>query len=218
MIKYQLREMGCDNMNEIGKNLKRIRLLKKLSLKKAGELLNISVTAVSKYEKGDIVPSSQKLIEFANAYNVKTLDLLKQYKAPEMKFNSFRKKQRLQGQNLELLKDIIQNKVSDYLEVIKLDEINSKDIKIKKYGCSSYDDAENIAEKFRSDYNLSINQPISDLISILENLGIIIIQIDNIDNRFSDFDGLSEIVDDIPIIVLLKDNDGARQRFTIAHE
>ncbi len=218
MIKYQLREMGCDNMNEIGKNLKRIRLLKKLSLKKAGELLNISATAVSKYEKGDIVPSSQKLIEFANAYNVKTLDLLKQYKAPEMKFNSFRKKQRLQGQNLELLKDIIQNKVSDYLEVIKLDEINSKDIKIKKYGCSSYDDAENIAEKFRSDYNLSINQPISDLISILENLGIIIIQIDNIDNRFSDFDGLSEIVDDIPIIVLLKDNDGARQRFTIAHE
>ena len=101
---------------------------------------------------------------------------------------------------------------------IKLDELNLQDMKIKKYDCNTYDDAEKAAEKFRDDYNLSINQPISDLISILENLGIIIIQIDNPDNRFSDFDGLSEIVDDIPIIVLLKDSDGARQRFTIAHE
>ncbi len=205
-------------MSEIGKNLKRVRLLKKLSLKNAGELLNMSATAVSKYEKGEIEPNSQKLIEFANAYGVKVLDLLKQYKAPEMKFNAFRKKQRLKGQNLELLKEIIQNKVSDYLEVIKLDELNLQDMKIKKYDCNTYDDAEKAAEKFRDDYNLSINQPISDLISILENLGIIIIQIDNPDNRFSDFDGLSEIVDDIPIIVLLKDSDGARQRFTIAHE
>ena len=71
-------------MSEIGKNLKRVRLLKKLSLKNAGELLNMSATAVSKYEKGEIEPNSQKLIEFANAYGVKVLDLLKQYKAPEM--------------------------------------------------------------------------------------------------------------------------------------
>ena len=124
-------------MKEIGKNLKRIRLLKNISLKEAGFLLNMSAPAVSKYEKGEILPNSQKLIEFANAYNVKVLDLLKSNNVPEMKFSSFRKRQRLQGENLELLKEIIQNKVSDYLEVIELNEIKASNNKIKKYTCNS---------------------------------------------------------------------------------
>ena len=205
-------------MNEIGKNLKRIRLLKNLSLEKAGKLLNMSAPAIAKYEKGQIVPNSDKLIEFANAYSVKVLDLLKSYNTPEMKFNAFRKRQRLQGQNLELLKEIIQNKVSDYLEVIELNSVESENIKLKRYSCNTFEDAENAANDFRKDYDLSVNQPISDLINILENLGIVVIQIDNYDKRFSDFDGLSEIVNGIPVIVLLKDEDGARQRFTIAHE
>ena len=78
-------------MNEIGRNLKKIRLLKNLSLKEAGNLLNMSPTAVSKYEKGNIVPDSLKLIEFANAYNVKTIDLIKVYKTPKMEFTSLEK-------------------------------------------------------------------------------------------------------------------------------
>lgn len=205
-------------MNDIGKNLKRIRMLKNLSLKKAGLLLNMSATAVLKYEKGNIIPTSQKLIQFANAYSVRVVDLLKTHKSPKMQFNAFRKKQRLKGQNLELLKDIIQNKVSDYLEVIELNEIKSDNINILKYLCNNSVDAESAATKFRSDYKLSINQPISNLIDVLENLGIIIIQIDDTEQKFSDFDGLSEIVNGIPVIVILRYDDGDRQRFTIAHE
>ncbi len=205
-------------MMEVGKNLKRIRLLKNLSLKDAGLLLNMSAPAVSKYEKGEIHPNSQKLIEFANAYGVKVLDLLKSYNTPEMKFNAFRKRQRLQGENLELLKEIIQNKVADYLEVIELNEIKTSNSKIKKYTCNNDNDAELAAEEFRKNYKLSINQPIPNLINMLENIGILIIEINNTDGRFSDFDGLSEVVKDIPLIVLLNDIDGERQRFTIAHE
>lgn len=206
-------------MNIIGLNLKRIRLLKNLSLKEAGKLLNMSAPAVSKYEKGDIVPNSQKLIEFADAYNVQVIDLLKSYNMPNMKFNAFRRKQRLKGQNLELLKDVILNEVGKYLEVLELNETNSKNINFKKYKCNTLEEAEEAAYKFRKDYNLSNIQPISDLISILENLGILIVQIDNTNNKFDDFDGLSEIVNNIPIIVIKNDiTDGARQRFTIAHE
>ncbi len=207
-----------DIMEEVGKNLKRIRLLKNLSLKEAGFLLNMSAPAVSKYEKGEIHPDSQKLIEFANAYNVKVLDLLKSYNVPEMKFNSFRKRERLKGENLELLKEIIQNKVSDYLEVIELNKLKSSNNKIKKYTCNNEQDAELAAEEFRKNYKLSINQPIPDLINILENIGILIIEIDNSNGKFSDFDGLSEVVGNVPLIVLLNNIDGERQRFTIAHE
>lgn len=205
--------------DNIGKNLKRYRLLNNLSLKEAGVLLDMTAPAIQKYENGEIIPNSEKLIKFANAYNVKVLDLIKIYQVPEMKFNAFRKKQRLKGQNLELLKEIIQSEVANYLEVIELNQIDSNNKKINKYNCNNYDEIELAAEHFRKEYDLSINQPISDLISVLENNGIVIIQINNIDNRFSDFDGLSEIVNNIPVIVLLKyDGDGARQRFTIAHE
>lgn len=79
-------------MNEIGNNLKRARLLKNLSLKEAGILLNMSAPAISKYEKGEIIPNSTKIIEFASAYQVKTIDLIKSYNVPSLKFSSFRKK------------------------------------------------------------------------------------------------------------------------------
>lgn len=206
-------------MNNIGNNLKRIRLLKNLSLKEAGNLLNMSATAISKYENGEIIPDSKKLIEFSNAYNVKSIDILKIYNAPKMKFTSFRKKKRLTGQKLELLKDLITQEVSKYLEVREMNELDSNNIKLKQYSVNNFLEAEQAANDFRNYINISNMQPISDLINILENLGIIIIQIKNPNNQFNDFDGLSEFVSNVPIIVLLDDiKDGARQRFTIAHE
>ena len=206
-------------MKEIGNNLKRIRLLKNLSLKEAGNLLNMTATAVAKYEKGEIIPDSKRLIDFANAYKVKSIDLLKVYSSPKMKFTSFRKRKRLTGKNLELLEEIIENEVAKYLEVMEMNNTFSKNTKLKKISCNTIEDAEKAANDFRNYIEISNKQPISDLINILENLGIIIIQIKNPNNRFNDFDGLSEIVDNVPVIVLLDEiKDGARQRFTIAHE
>lgn len=60
-------------MNEIGRNLKTVRLLKNLSFKEAGNLLGMSSTAVTKYENGVLIPDSHKLITFANAYEVKVI-------------------------------------------------------------------------------------------------------------------------------------------------
>ena len=106
-----------------------------------------------------------------------------------------------------------------YLEIIEMNNISNSNIKLKKYSCNNIEDAEKAANDFRNYINISNKQPISDLINILENLGIIIIQIKNPDNRFADFDGLSELVNNVPVIVLLDGiKDGARQRFTIAHE
>ena len=131
-------------MNEIGKNLKRVRLLNNISLHEAGKLLNMSAPAVSKYEKGEILPNSQKLIEFANAYKVRTIEFLKSYQVPQMKFTSFRKKQRLKGKNLELLQETIQEEVAKYLEVIEMNKLENKS-KIKKYKCDSLEEAEEAA-------------------------------------------------------------------------
>ena len=40
----------------------------------------MSAPAIAKYEKGQIIPNSEKLIEFAKVYNVKVFELLKTYK------------------------------------------------------------------------------------------------------------------------------------------
>lgn len=207
-------------MNGIGKNLKRVRLLKNLSLKEAGKLLNMTAPAVSKYEKGQIIPDSKKVIEFANAYQVKTYDILKSYNTPKMEFKSFRKLKKLSGQNLKLLEEIVENEVAKYLEVLEMNDLQNNKMPLKKYDCTSYEEAEKIAQKFRNEViGISNKIPISDLTSVLENMGINVIYIENINNKFIGFDGLCEIVDSIPFIVLLNDiTDGARQRFTIAHE
>ena len=171
----------------LGKNLKRIRLLKNLSLSDAGKLLNMSATAVSKYEKGEILLNSKKIIEFSN----------------------FRKNRKLNGQNLKLLEEIIQNKISNYLEVIDLCNINLNK-KYSKYQCDNIEQAEEMAIQFRKFLGISNKQPISDLINILENLGIIITQIDD-DKKFDGFDGVSYIVDNTPVIVIsknIKDEEG----------
>lgn len=205
--------------NDIGNNLKRVRLLKNLSLKEASRLLNISATAVQKYEKGELLLDSTKLIKFADAYGVKCSDFLISYNLPQMQFMSFRKKKRLKGIKLDLLKTTIQEEIAKYLLVLNYNNIDTTLIKLKKYLCSSEQDAEQIANNFRIEHELSMRQPIYDITNTLENLGILIVPIRNINNMFSDFDGLSEIVNGVPVIALLDDiKDGARQRFTIAHE
>lgn len=205
---------------EIGNNLKMMRKLKNLSLRDAGKLLNMSAPAVAKYENGKIIPNSKRLIEFANAYNVRTIDILKTYDLPKMKFDSFRKRKKLSGKNLELLEDVIQNEVAKYFEVLKLDEFGNLYLPLPNYKCNSLIDAENAAEMFRKNVmEISNKLPISNITNTLEVLGIIVIYIKNMNNKFNEFDGLSEIVNDKPVIVLLDDmHDGARQRFTIAHE
>ena len=167
-------------MNEIGKNLKRVRLLRNLSLRQAGELLNMSAPAVDKYEKGKIVPNSEKLIEFANAYSVKTIDLLRTYDLPNMRFTAFRKRKKLTGKKFDLLKEMIQEEVAKYFEVLELSNIEDNKVELPKYNCNSLNDAEEASERFRSEViNISSKLPISDLISVLENLGIIVISIKN---------------------------------------
>ena len=202
----------------IGNNLKRNRLMNNLSLKEAGKKLNMSATAIAKYEKEEIIPDSSKIIQFANAYGVKAAQLIKIYNPPKINFLNFKKKRNLRGKKLELLESTITEDVCNYLEVINLNNPEIKPV-LKKYKCNNINDAENVAISFRKFINISNIQPVTDLINILENIGVIIIQLKSTDNKFNDFDGFSEIIDSIPFIIIRNNiEDGAKQRFTIAHE
>lgn len=200
----------------IGENLKRYRLINELSLAEVGKRLSISPTAVAKYEKEIIIPDSKRLIEFSKMYKIPVYNLIKSYMMPTMKLDTFRKKSRLVGKKLEVLQSIIQIDVSKYIEVLQLSGIKPN-YKLEKIECNSIEDAENVAYNFRKKY-LSPLLPIQNLTNILENLGIYLISIRNQNGMFNGFDGISEKIGDIPFIVSLDIEDGARQRFTIAHE
>lgn len=200
----------------LGENIKRYRILKGISLRKFGELVGLSQTAIAKYEQNILIPDGEKLIKFALALDCKVIDLLKDNSNKKALNLNFRKRKSLSGKRLELLKQIINDKVDNYLNVLQLNAIDS--VKIKKYKVSSLSDAEQAAIKFRKDNQINELFPLANLCDIIENLGIAIVIINNDNDLFDGFDGVSEVVNGFPFICMSSDINYYRQRFTLAHE
>lgn len=200
----------------LGENIKRYRILKGISLRKFGELINLSQTAIAKYEQNILKPDGEKLIKFAEILGCKVSDLLKNNYNKRVLNLNFRKRKSLSGYRLELLKQIINDRVNNYLDVLELNAISPK--VIKKYKVYSVQDAENAAEEFRIDYQINDMLPLTNLCAIIENLNISVIIINNDSNQFDGFDGVSEIVNGFPFICISSDMNYYRQRFTLAHE
>lgn len=200
----------------IGENIKRHRILKGLSLRKFGELVGLSQTAIAKYENNILEPDGEKLVKFAEVLDCKVYDLLKDNTNKKIFNLNFRKRKSLNGRRLELLKQIINDKVTNYLDVLEMNLIES--IKIKKYKVNTLLDAEETANKFRKDHQINEVLPLTNLCNIIENLGISVIVINNDKELFNGFDGVSEIVNGFPFICISSDVNYYRQRFTLAHE
>lgn len=61
--------------NIFGKNLRRIRESKNLTLKQLAEKLNITFQSVEKWEKGATMPNGKRLIELVEVLNISQNDL-----------------------------------------------------------------------------------------------------------------------------------------------
>jgi len=200
----------------LGENIKRYRILKGISLRKFGDLVGLSQTAIAKYEKNILLPDGEKLIRFADVLGCKVSDLLKDNNNRRSIQLNFRKRETLKGKKLEILKQIINNKINNYLDVLELNGIAAQ--KIKKYKISSLLDAQKAANDFRKNHQINEVFPLSNLCDIIENLGIEVIIINDNKALLKGFDGVSEIVDGFPFICISSDINYYRQRFTLAHE
>jgi transcriptional regulator with XRE-family HTH domain len=63
-------------LKEFGKNLKRIRTEKKLSLRELSQNCNIDFSDIGKYERGEVNATYITIIELANALEVEPADLV----------------------------------------------------------------------------------------------------------------------------------------------
>ena len=201
----------------IGDNIKKLRIRNGFSLRSLADILCISHTAISKIEKGDLMPSSEILIKISKAFNVKVSELFKEpQKELEIKEINYRKSSKFTLKNKGIVEEITKEKLQKYLEVediIPYKKNNNISIEQLYFTINSLDEIEENVVIVRDKLKLGLD-PISNMINLLEALGIIVIFIDTIKG----FDGKEGLVNNKPLIIVANDKPGDRQRYNLAHE
>ena len=188
----------------------------------------VSTTAIEKYEKGIMFPESDKILgTLAEVLNTHVAELLRPFtiQVDCSKFE-FRKKAKLGKKAVEAIKLKIQQRIEKYVEIERIAGMESSfDASVlKDVIVSDADSARAAAMKLRQEWELGIG-PIPHPISVLEAHGVKVIEVEE-DPLL--FDGTSNMVEGIPVLVLnreeVKTEDGKsipneeRRRLTLFHE
>ena len=200
----------------IGERIKIARRRSGLNLRQLAKQVKVSATEISKYERGQDVPSSGVLIKLAHALGVRIEYFLRPVTVSLSQPNYRSHASKLRAKD----KKIIQAKVQDWLErYLLIEELVSKqggfqfpDILRR---VERAEDVEQVAVKLRHSWELGLG-PIDHLAEILEARGIKVGMVKGV----GDFDSLMLWANNktIPVIVVKEDISGDRQRFNMAHE
>jgi Zn-dependent peptidase ImmA (M78 family)/DNA-binding XRE family transcriptional regulator len=201
---------------QIGNRIKSARKLAGFSLRELADLLNgiVSHNAISKYEKGLMMPDSKVLIALSKALNVKT-DFFFRQQTVEISNIEFRKKGSLTVKKIDSIKENIKDSIERYVELESFFNFpNAFSNPIKHLVVQNGDDVEKAVEELLHHWDLGSNA-IPNVIEILEDKDVKVVEIDA-DEKF---DGLSGWANhEIPIIVINKNFTVERKRFTALHE
>ena len=159
----------------------------------------VSSTAIEKYEKGVMVPESDIImVTIAKALNTNVDNLRRPFKVMIGEFD-FRKKSKLGKKAVEKIKILAQQRIEKYVEVERLlnEEIGCK-VDFSDIVVRDKIQARIIANKLRKEWNMGYG-PISNAINLLESHGVKVIEVEEDPELF---DGTSNKVDGIPVVVL----------------
>ena len=201
----------------IGQRIAQARKSASLSLRALGELVGVSQTTISKYEKGLSTPNSTILMKLAKALGVKSSFFFRtnSYQLENVEY----RKRDIPNKALRAINAKILNLVEKRFELEELYPVAiSKKFEVPQKLSRTINylyEIEEIANQLRRAWNLG-EDPIADLSDILELQGIKVFMIE--ENADNGFDGLTAWVNGNPIIVISEIWAGVRQRFTLAHE
>lgn len=199
----------------VATRIRNLRVQKGYSLQEVAEKLGVSKQMISKYEKGDSIPSSDKIIAFSKLFGQK-VDFF--FRKPEVEITeiNFRKKSKFSNKKVSALKETIRIHIENYLYIENICQLNAVFVNpLSDFEIQSELDVIAAAEKLRNAWNIGIN-PIRNIIQLLEDMEIKVIEVDE---DASLFDGLSTVVDDkYYVIVINKRMPIERKRFTLLHE
>lgn len=198
------------------KNLKFYRLKRKMTKKDLADACGVTPMAITNYESGKRKPDMETVNKLAAALGVKTIDFL-QTRNSQLRFEhfEFRKKASLSKTEQEYIRESVEEYFGRFFDTV---EILGGDLlpepiethKIKRNGDFDID-----ARKLREYLNLQKDGPIEEITGMLENKGILVLDID-IDN--DSFSGMNGTVNGYPYIVINRNMRAERKRTTMIHE
>ena len=199
----------------VSQKIKQGRILNAMSLQSLADLAGVSKQMISKYENGLSMPSSKILIRLAKSLNVK-VDYFFALPSVELGEVNFRKRNSFSVKKVNALKENIKMRLSDYLEIENILQIdNSFDNPLKKKKVNTLEEIEQVVKELRDDWEIGYD-PVHNIIQLLEDKEIKVIEIDEPQNNF---DGLATIINEkYPVIVVNKNFNVERKRFTLLHE
>lgn len=209
--------MEQSDTTTFGTRLKLARKMAGMSLQDLSDTLTTKVTkqALSKYEQGEMNPTSEVLLAIAKALRLKPDYFLKK-KSLELGQILFRKRAALSKKEEEAIVEKVRDYVERYLELEEILNVQAGFVNpLKDFPIQQKNDVERAADKLRKDWNLG-DKPIANIVEMLELKGIKVILINDVDA----LDGLAVFTSTgIPIVVVnRKDKPIERIRFTIVHE
>ena len=199
----------------ISQKLKNARTLKGFSQQELADRIGISKQMISKYEKGESLPTSTVLLNFKKQLNVSLSYFFKPNKI-ELGVLNFRKKSSFSPKKQESLEQLIKLKLENYLEIEDLLQIDySFKNSIANIKVNSLEEIENIIITLRNDWEIGLD-PIHNIIQLLEDNEIKVVELYDVEKTF---DGLATFVNNkFPVIVVNGNFPVERKRFTLLHE
>lgn len=203
-------------LENMGRRIRMAREMRGMSLDALSKAMTPSVTkqAISKYEKGQAVPGSAVVLALSNALNV-AVDFFFRQQTVTISKIAFNKKASLNASDAKVINEIVRDHVERYLDAMQA--VGAQTPSLASIWPKSIANEQAIVamvKELKQSWNMG-ECALGNVIEILEQNGIIVIEIDDNDS----FKGLSGWVDDTyPIIVLNKSLDYESKRFTALHE
>ena len=198
------------------KNLKYYRLKKNMSMKDLAEACGVTSMAISNYESGKRKPDMDTINKLAEVLGVYVVDFLASRNTNlSFKHCEFRKHSTLTKAQQEYAQESVEEYFSRFFDAVDCLCGDPLPEPPKPYTLSRTGNAEEDAKELRKYLGLQLEGPIGELIGILENKGILVLELD-IDNDH--FFGMNGFVNDYPYIVINSSMRPERKRTTILHE
>lgn len=206
----------------IADRIRQARLAAGLTLGALGEKVGVSHTAIQKYEKGLLTPSSSQLLKLARACGIRTEYFFRTH-AVELLQPEFRKRSTF-GKTAQ---DALQIKVVELVEK-RVELLGAfPELPFPAFAppadlpehIASLDEIDAFSDTARNAWQLGLN-PIADLTDTLEGLGLLVIVVDEENPGFSGLTARARTEDgrEYPVVAVSQRWPGDRQRFTLAHE
>lgn len=198
----------------IGERIRMARRAAGLSQQALGDDAGVSKMSISKYERGEMTPSSAMLGRIADATGMR-VDYFLRPVTFVLSAPCYRSKSSMPAKSKGVVEETVREWLDRYVEAEMLLDAGvpfSLDGVDRDVG--SLDDVESVATELRAAWDLG-DDPIPNVVSVLEDRGVKM----GVTDGHDAFDALTFWIDDVaPVIAVKSGVPGDRERFSICHE